>query len=99
MPIRPFFPVRPCPTYANGVIKLNRLKRPTVLGYMYGGIYSTVQQTANTVTQTGASNEVFQVTLTPNRDVRDAARSGTQSRKGLTSCQMTCSALSDDAIS
>jgi hypothetical protein len=55
------------PTYRNGVIKLNQVKRPTVLGYMYGGIYSTVAQTSNTATQTGASNQVFQVTLIPTR--------------------------------
>ena len=37
-----FFASPSVPAYANGVIKLNKLKRPTVLGYMYGGIYSTV---------------------------------------------------------
>ena len=62
-----FFASPSVPAYKSGVIKLNKLRRPTVLGYVYGGIYSTAQQTANTVTQTGASNEVFQVTLTPNR--------------------------------
>jgi len=55
------------PAYSNGVIKLNKLKRPTVLGYIYGGIVSTAPQTANTEAQTGASNQVFQVTLTPSR--------------------------------
>jgi hypothetical protein len=60
-------PVSPSvPAYSNGVIKLNKLKRTTVLGYMFGGIFSTVQQTGNTITQTGASNQAFQVTLTPN---------------------------------
>ena len=57
--------------YANGVINLARLKGPTVLGYMYGGIYSTVPQTSFdpviAETQTGASNQVFQVTVTPTR--------------------------------
>ena len=62
-----FFPSPFVPAFSNGVIKLHRLKRPTVLGYIYGGIYSTAQQTTNTTTQTGASNEVFQVTLTPTR--------------------------------
>jgi hypothetical protein len=56
------------PTYANGVIKLDKLKGATVLGYMYGGIYSTVAETSGDptveATQTGASNQVFQVTLT-----------------------------------
>ena len=62
-----FFASPSVPAYSNGVVKLNKLKRAIVLGYVYGGIFSTVQQTANTITQTGASNQVFQVTLTPNR--------------------------------
>lgn len=53
-------------TRHNGVISLNDLRGPTVLGYMYGGIYSTVPATGNnTFSQTGASNQVFQITLTP----------------------------------
>ena len=53
-------------TYCNGVIRLNKQSGPTVVGYMYGGIYSTVQSTApGTFSQTGASNQVFQITLTP----------------------------------
>ena len=59
------------PMYANGVIKLDKLKGPTVVGYMYGGIFSTVAQTSGDPiieeTQTGASNQVFQVTVTPTR--------------------------------
>ena len=36
------------------------------MGYMFGGIYSTVPNpTTNTFSQTGASNQVFQITLTP----------------------------------
>jgi len=57
------------PMDANGVINLSKLKGVTVLGYLYGGIYSTVAETSNDpaveATQTGASNEVFEVTLTP----------------------------------
>ena len=57
------------PAYTNGVIKVKRRGGPIVLGYMYGGIFSTVAQTSfNPViaaTQTGASNQVFVVTLTP----------------------------------
>jgi len=56
------------PMYANGVINLDKLKGATVVGYMYGGIYSKVSQTGNSVeepNQTGASNQVFQVTVTP----------------------------------
>lgn len=53
-------------TYRNGVIPLNLQHGPTVVGYMYGGIYSTVQSTGNnTFSQTGASNQVFQLALTP----------------------------------
>lgn len=53
-------------TYDKGVIPLNQLRGPTVLGYMYGGIYSTVPATTTgTFSQTGASNQVFQITLTP----------------------------------
>jgi hypothetical protein len=59
------------PLYANGVIKLNKLKPTTILGYIYGGIYSTVAETSGNpaiqATQTGGSNQVFQVTLTRTR--------------------------------
>ena len=40
-----FFASPAVPVYSNGVIKLNKLKRPTVVGYVYGGIFSTFQQT------------------------------------------------------
>ena len=56
------------PVYSNGVIKLqpNRLKRPTVVAYIYGGIYSSAGQTDPT-SNTAASNQVFAVTLSPTR--------------------------------
>ena len=61
-----YFQNQALPAYTNGVIKLNTLSGPTVLGYMYGGIYSTVAFTPdNTFTATGASNQVFQIVLTP----------------------------------
>ena len=61
-----FFINHALPTYANRVIKLNRLRGPTVVGYMFGGIYSTVSNTSgNTFRATGASNQVFQITLIP----------------------------------
>ena len=61
-----FFINKALPTYANRVIKLSRLRGPTVVGYMYGGIYSTVSNTSgNTFRATGASNQVFQITMTP----------------------------------
>jgi peptide/nickel transport system substrate-binding protein len=60
-----FFINHALPTYANRVIKLNRLRGPTVVGYMFGGIYSTVSNTSsNTFQATGASNQVFQITMT-----------------------------------
>ena len=53
------------PSSANHVIALNRLRGPTVVRYMFGGIYSTVSPTTgNTFQATGASNQVFQITLT-----------------------------------
>lgn len=61
-----FFGNQALPVYSNGVIRLDRLNGPTVLGYMFGGIYSTVSETStNTFAVTGASNQVFQITLTP----------------------------------
>ena len=61
-----FFINQAVPTFSNRVIKLNRLRGPTVVGYMFGGIYSTVSNTSsNTFRATGASNQVFQITLTP----------------------------------
>ena len=57
------------PVYSNGVVKLDKLKGPTVIGYLFGGIYSTVAETSadpvTEATQTGASNQVFEVTVTP----------------------------------
>jgi hypothetical protein len=60
-----FFRNQALPTSCNYVIELSRLRGPTVIGYMYGGIYSTVPSTTNQFGQTGASNQVFQITLTP----------------------------------
>jgi hypothetical protein len=53
------------PRYRNGVIKLDRLQGPTTIGYIYGGIYSTVGDTTDPPSQTTSSNQVFQVTLIP----------------------------------
>lgn len=54
------------PTSSKGVIALSRLRGPTVVGFMFGGIYSTVSNTSgNTFRATGASNQVFQITMTP----------------------------------
>jgi hypothetical protein len=61
-----FFTTPGLPQYSNGVIKLNQLKGPTIIGYIYGGIYSTVANTTDPNSQTTSSNQVFQVTLIPN---------------------------------
>ncbi len=58
-----FYATPGLPSYANGVLKLNNLRSGTVLGDIYGGVYSTVGDTTNPATQTTASNQVFQVTL------------------------------------
>ena len=52
----------------NGVLDLDQLlaQGPTVLGYMYGGIESTVGMTSNPATQTKSSNAMFKITLVPN---------------------------------
>ena len=61
-----FFMNQAVPATSAGVIRLNRLRGPTVVGYMFGGIYSTVSNTtSNTFQATGASNQVFQITMTP----------------------------------
>ncbi|MFM9011026.1 MAG: hypothetical protein ACKON8_09190 [Planctomycetota bacterium] len=61
-----FFMNQVVPAFSNGVITLSRLRGPTVVGYMFGGSYSTVSNTSgNTFQATGASNQVFQITLTP----------------------------------
>ena len=60
-----FFTAPGVPTFSNGVINLAKLTGPTTLGYMYGGIYSTVGDTTNPDTQTTSSNQVFRVTLVP----------------------------------
>jgi hypothetical protein len=60
-----FFAAPGLPTYSNGVIKLAKLRGPTTLGYMYGGIYSTVGDTTDPASQTTDSNQVFRVVLVP----------------------------------
>ena len=58
-----FFTNPEVPSYNNGVIKLDHLKHTTILGYIYGGIYSPDPQPEYS-TSTGATNEVFEVVLT-----------------------------------
>lgn len=60
-----FFMNEAVPAFSNGVLKLSKLRGPTVVGYLFGGNYSTVSNTSgNTFQATGASNQVFQITLT-----------------------------------
>jgi len=51
------------PTYCNGVIQLDKLTGPTVVGYMFGGIHSIAGLPPPG--GTSASNVVFQIVLTP----------------------------------
>lgn len=58
-----FFPVVNLPAYDNDVIKLDHLsKEPFTIGYIVGGIASTVPNTES-VSDSGASPYIFSVTL------------------------------------
>lgn len=50
--------------YANTVMNLDSIRVPTVIGYIVGGIQSTLQNT-NTMVDSSASAYVFKVTLIP----------------------------------
>jgi len=58
-----YFQNQELPTYSNGVIALQKLAGPTVVGYLYGGIHSLAA--APPPRGTYASNVVFQIVLTP----------------------------------
>ncbi|CAN5572204.1 hypothetical protein BH10PLA2_BH10PLA2_07850 [soil metagenome] len=60
-----FFTNPQLPRYANGVVKLDQLQQTVTLGYMYGGIVSTVPNTTNQTEQTKASSAVFRIVLVP----------------------------------
>jgi hypothetical protein len=48
------------------VIKLDALSGPTVLGYVYGGIFANAPHTQGVPgAVSGASNEIFEVLYTP----------------------------------
>lgn len=51
-------------TYRNGVIQLDTIKTPTVVGYIVGGIMSTLPSTFSP-TDTTASPYIFEVTIVP----------------------------------
>jgi hypothetical protein len=53
------------PMYPNGVINLDNIRSPTVIGYIVGGIASSVPNTSDPSTDTFASPFVFTVTLAP----------------------------------
>ena len=53
------------PLYPNNVVNLDRITEPTVIGYIVGGIMSTVPNTSGQSDSTG-SPYIFPVTLIPN---------------------------------
>ena len=60
-----FFPSTPLPMYDNGVLQLERLgTAPVVIGYIAGGIQSTVPNTSQR-SDSAASPHIFKVTLIP----------------------------------
>ena len=61
-----FFPVEDVPIYKNGVIQLDKLKKPQVIGYIVGGIMSTLPNTTSS-TDTTSSPYIFEVKLVPRR--------------------------------
>lgn len=61
-----FFPVKSTPKYDNLVLQLDHLKnKPITIGYIVGGIASTLPNTNNPATDTIASPYIFRVILTP----------------------------------
>lgn len=50
--------------YPNGIISLDTIRKPTVIGYIAGGIQSTLANT-NVITDSTASSYLFKVTLVP----------------------------------
>lgn len=59
-----FFPIDGLATYANGVVQLDQIKAPTIIGYIVGGIMSTVPNT-NSPADSTSSPYVFTVKLIP----------------------------------
>jgi hypothetical protein len=50
--------------YSNGVLNLAKIKHPTIIGYIMGGIQSTLPNT-DFQSDSAASPYVFKVVLTP----------------------------------
>lgn len=59
--------------YPNSVISLDTIRRPTVIGYIVGGIQSTLANT-NVITDSSASPFVFKVTLVPTANLAAQAK-------------------------
>lgn len=59
-----FFLAADISVFSNGVINLDKLKKPTVIGYIVGGIMSTLANTNGPADST-ASPYIFTVTVTP----------------------------------
>jgi hypothetical protein len=60
-----FIPTDGLPTFPNGVIALDKLgKKPVFVGYIVGGIASTILDT-NCTTDTQSSSYIFKVTISP----------------------------------
>lgn len=59
-----FFQKKGIELYSNEVIRLDKIKKPTVIGYIAGGIMSTLPNTTSRADST-ASPYVFKVTLIP----------------------------------
>ena len=61
-----FIPADGLPTYDNGVINLDSLTGPTVIGHIFGGIVANAPQTrVSPSTLSAASNQIFEVVLVP----------------------------------
>lgn len=59
-----FMPTEKIHRYANGVLDLAKIKKPKVIGYIIGGIQSTLPET-NSSADSSASPYIFKVILTP----------------------------------
>lgn len=59
-----FFPADKVPLFSNGVLELDRITEPTIVGYIAGGIMSTLPNTSS-ASDSSSSPYVFTVTLIP----------------------------------
>ena len=64
-----YFMVNNIPQYPNTVINLDNIRRPTVIGYIVGGIQSTLPNT-NVISDSSGSPYVFRVTLVPTARIK-----------------------------